>query len=265
MDAPAGGPQVMIAYEAYNPAQITALSGDTVMWHNESPRSHTVTADDGSFGSGTLFSSSMYEHQFAAPGSFRYYCTVHPDMHGEVDVYDLLLDQPKRTIAPGEPLTLQGRAALQPGTQLSLEADEGTGFRSVATTTVTDAARFEATIHPAASASYRIVAAGTPSPSVAVRVVDRNVRAAAARHGRRATVSVRVVPAAPGATAVLQVASREHFGWWPTRRARLDRSSRARFTVSTRRRLRMRVVLTLRDGATILARSHTVRVGAARR
>jgi hypothetical protein len=68
-------------------------------------------------------------------------------------------------------------------------------------------------------------------------------------------VSTRVAPAARGQTVVLQLHLPERFGWWPVRRARLDRASRARFVVHTRRRARARVVLTRTDGATPLARS----------
>jgi hypothetical protein len=63
---------------------------------------------------------------------------------------------------------------------------------------------------------------------------------------------------------VLQLHLPERFGWWPVRRARLDGSSRARFVVRTRRRVRARVVLTRPDGATPLALSRILRAAATR-
>ena len=65
----------------------------------------------------------------------------------------------------------------------------------------------------------------------------------------------------PGATLVLQLRLREHFGWWPVARARAGRDGRARFRVPVGRRVAARVVLTLADGATRLATSRTLHVG----
>ena len=266
MDGMSGDePDVVIAYQAYEPARIAALEGDSVSWQNQSARAHTVTADDGSWGSGQLFSSSTFEHRFESAGTFTYYCTLHTGMRGEVDVYPLLLDQPSGAVVPGQEVTLHGRAALAPGSGVSIEADSGSGFQAVASAAVAGDGSFAARLRPRAGGSYRAVADGAASPAVQLRVEDRRVLAAVSRHGRDAAVSVRVTPSSPGATVVLQVASREHFGWWPTRRSRLDRGSRARFTLHTRRRLRMRVLLTRRDGATVLARSSVLRLRAARR
>jgi plastocyanin len=256
--------EVMIAYQAFEPGQIDVLRGATVTWHNMSPRAHTVTSLDGTWGSGALFSGSTFQHQFASAGRFTYICTVHPGMHGEVDAYALLLDSPGGTLASGQAAELTGTADMAPGTPVAIEADSGEGYRHVADTTVRSRGAFNVTLHPTGTASYRAVAAGQSSPPVQLRVEASKVHATAARHGGRATVSVQVTPPAPGSTVVLQVASREHFGWWPTGRARLGRSSRARFVLHTRRRLRMRVLLTLRDGATELARSGTLRVTASR-
>jgi hypothetical protein len=59
----------------------------------------------------------------------------------------------------------------------------------------------------------------------------------------------------------LQLNLREHFGWWPVARARLDRNSRARFKLQLGRRVSARARLTLADGATALATSALFRVG----
>jgi hypothetical protein len=103
---------------------------------------------------------------------------------------------------------------------------------------------------------------GNASPPVELIVLDHQVRASAARHGRAVVVSVAVTPASPGGTVVLELRLRERFGWWPDRRARLDGHSRARFVIHTRRRVRARVLLTRSDGATPLAQSPELRVGA---
>jgi hypothetical protein len=99
---------------------------------------------------------------------------------------------------------------------------------------------------------------------VLVTVLDRSVTASIARHGGAVVVNARVAPAARGQTVVLQLHLPERFGWWPVRGVRLGASSRARFVVHTRRRVRARVVLTGPDGATPLARSAVVKAAAAR-
>ncbi len=256
--AAAGSSDVSVQYAAYQPVQTTALAGDTVMWHNASPRTHTVTADDGSF-AGSLYVGGMYSHSFDGPGAFTYHCTLHPEMHGEVDVYRLLLDTPSAAIAPGESYTLSGRAALPAGSTVTIQNDSSEG---VATASVGADGRFSATVRPTTSTSYRAVSGGDASPRVLLGVLDRKVRVAIARHGGRVVVGARVVPAARGQRVVLQLHLPERFGWWPVRRARLDSHSRARFVIHTRRRVRARVLLTRADGVTPVARSAVVRAGA---
>jgi hypothetical protein len=99
-----------------------------------------------------------------------------------------------------------------------------------------------------------------------VAVVQRAVLARVRRDGRRTTVTASVAPASPGATVVLQLRLPERFGWWPVARARLDARGRARFHLRPRRTVPARVVLTLPDGATALARSAPFRLrGSGRR
>jgi len=86
-------------------------------------------------------------------------------------------------------------------------------------------------------------------------VLDRHVKAAARAHGHRVVVRSRVRPAARGATVVLQLHLKEHFGWWPVRHARLDAKSSARFALRLAHGARARVVLTSGDGVTPLVRS----------
>jgi hypothetical protein len=91
------------------------------------------------------------------------------------------------------------------------------------------------------------------------------VTARASRHGRAVVVSAHVSPDSHGQIVVLQLRSRERFGWWPQRRLRLDHHSRARFVIHTRRRVTARVALTREDGATRLAESAVLRLPAAPR
>jgi plastocyanin len=63
--------------DAFQPSQITVDAGDEVNWSSSGQNPHTVTADDGSFGSGTLQPGESFSTTFDAAGSFAYYCEFH--------------------------------------------------------------------------------------------------------------------------------------------------------------------------------------------
>ena len=61
--------------------------GDTVRWTNFDASQHTSTADvEGLWDSPRLDRNGVFEYRFAAVGTFKYHCAVHPFMHGEVIV-----------------------------------------------------------------------------------------------------------------------------------------------------------------------------------
>ncbi|MEA2279612.1 MAG: hypothetical protein QOK21_219 [Solirubrobacteraceae bacterium] len=261
-DGAAGMAHVAILAGSYAPERVDVLAGDAVHWDNASVLRHTVTADDGSFSSRQLFGGDTYDHRVAAPGVITYHCIVHAGMHGEIDVHRVLLDAPREPGAPGRLYVLRGRSSLAPGSPVAIERDAGAGFEPAGSTTVASDGGFVASVRSPKTAQYRaLVAGGEASPPVRLLVVDRHVTAAVPGGAQRRVVRAAVTPASPGATVVLQLRQREHFGWWPVARARLDRHSRARFVARVDRTTRARVVLTLRDGATILARSAVVTVG----
>jgi plastocyanin len=255
-----GTSTVQIGFAAFGPAQTTVLAGDTVTWSNVSVRKHSVNADDGTWGSADILPDGTYSHRFDTPGAVPYYCKIHTFMHGEVDVYRLLLDAPAGAANPGRTYPLKGRAALDPGSTVTIEADDGTGPRPVATTLVGEDGSFVAAVTATTSATYRAVAGADASTPVRLLVLDRRVSVSVARHGKRVIVDASVTPPSPGAPVVLQLNLRERFGWWPERYAHLDARSHVRFALRLHRSPRARVVLTLADLATPLAISRPVRV-----
>src|SRR4051794_5696812 len=254
-DSDSAPAEVSIGYSDYNPASLSVLTGSAVMWTNESSRVHTVTAEDGSFDSGRVAVGQQFMHGFERAGSYAYYCRLHPTIRGKVEVSDLLLDPQPESAAPGRSYPVGGRSSLPAGTSVTVQGDLGAGFTDVGTASVDDAGRFSVTVTPSVTTRYRAVSGSSMSPPVELVVVDHSVSARGVRHGRAVVVSALVTPPADGQRVVLQVRSRERFGWWPTRRARLDAASRARFVLHTRRRVRARVALTRSDGATVLAYS----------
>ena len=257
-----GSAEVVIGYAAFDPPLVDVLRGDDVHWDNASARRHDVAGGDGSFNSGVLGAGAVFDRVFGAPGDIAYYCTIHPFMRGTVAVHDLMLHAPAEPAVPGRPFPLHGRTALPAGTPITIEADEGSGFAPVGSTTAGEDGGFAAELRPHASGQLRAVAAGSQaSPPVPLLVLDRQVTATARSSHGRSVVSVRVTPAGHGGMVVLQLRLRERFGWWPVRHVELDDRGRARFKLPTRRRVRARVVLTLADGATPLALSAPLRLG----
>ncbi|MCW2967348.1 MAG: hypothetical protein JWM71_1120 [Solirubrobacteraceae bacterium] len=256
----ADGAHVSIGYAAYDPAKLLALTGTTVSWTNDSVRRHTVTADDGSYDSGSLGVGQGYTHTYATAGTYGYYCRLHAGIIGEVDVHDVLLDPQANPAAPDRPFPLRGRAA--PGIHdVTIQADTGSGFADAATATVADDGTFVATVTPHETTTYRAVTAGDQSPAVSLLVLNRVVTVHPAGHGSAWSVVAGVAPASPGAMVVLQLRLRDRFGWWPVAHARLDRSSRAFLRIRRAHRAPARVVLTLPDGATVLAVSRPFHLG----
>jgi plastocyanin len=264
MDGGMGGGSstaVEVMFGAFGPQRVDVVAGDSVRWSNASVRTHTVTADDGSWGSARLFADAAFSHRFLTSGRVAYYCTLHPFMTGEVDVHRVLLAAPAEPGAPGKPYTLRGRAALPAGEDVTIEADTGSGFARAGSGTVGTDGAFTAEVTATTTATYRAVAADEASPGVQLVVLDRKLTASAAGNGRSVTVNAGVAPASPGAPVVLQLRLPQHFGWWPVARAKLDRASRARFSLRLAHRYPARVLLTLADGATALATSRTLHVG----
>lgn len=243
------------------PRRLDVVAGEAVRWTNDSARVHTVTADDDSFDSGRMFVSQTYTHRFRDVGTAPYHCSLHPLIQGVVDVHDLLLEPPSQAAVPQRPFPFAGRSALPPGTPVTIEADSGSGFAPAATAEVADDGRFGARIVASQTATYRAVAGTATSPPVRLLVLGRRISIDMQRGRGEVRVAAKVTPPSSGGRIVLQLYLPERFGWWPAQRAKPGRSSRATFTVRTRRNLRARVRYTLADGATALATSRTVRVG----
>jgi LPXTG-motif cell wall-anchored protein len=82
--AASGG--VSIQGFAFHPGSMTVNVGDTVTWTNHDSASHTATANDGSFDTGTLKPGQSGSHTFNRAGTFSYICSIHPNMHGTITV-----------------------------------------------------------------------------------------------------------------------------------------------------------------------------------
>jgi plastocyanin len=79
---------VTIAGFAFDPAEIVVEGHGTVTWTNSDGAAHTVTARDESFDSGRLANGESFtlDTEGVAPGTYEYFCRIHPRMVGTLVV-----------------------------------------------------------------------------------------------------------------------------------------------------------------------------------
>jgi plastocyanin len=81
---------VPIKDNAYTPQTLTVKLGEVVQWTNLDADPHTVTTTHApvAFDSGVFKKDQSFSYTFTTPGTYTYYCAVHPDMVGEIKVLD---------------------------------------------------------------------------------------------------------------------------------------------------------------------------------
>lgn len=78
--------EISVVDFAFEPETVTIPAGTTVTWRNDGDRTHTVTADDGSFDSGRLDPGESFSFTFTEAGAYAYFCGFHPEMQGTIEV-----------------------------------------------------------------------------------------------------------------------------------------------------------------------------------
>jgi plastocyanin len=255
--APAGAavkPQeVNIEFSDYRPSQLDILPGETVNWTNVSQRTHTVTSDTGLFGSDSISQNGHFEFRFDEVGTYRYHCTIHPSITGEVDVRWVTLGPlPTAAVPVGTKVEFEGRTA-DPTRPVSIERSvNGAAFTSLASVSPAADGTWKTTVAVDASGDYRAASAAGASQTRRLIVGIRRIRVSATRTG----VSFVVAPSSPYAPVRVEVYLRERFGWWPVATSRTDYVSEGKARI--RGPARVRVVLVDRDGWTPIATSRVV-------
>lgn len=93
---------VQVEENYYSPNDLTVQAGDTVRWRLAAgpggggcqyycppggQTQHTVTADDGSFSSGSASSDFVFEHVFEVEGEYYYHCEVHSEAGRDIQQF----------------------------------------------------------------------------------------------------------------------------------------------------------------------------------
>ena len=84
-DAPKSA-EVNIDNFSFSPATITVKAGTAVTWTNRDDIPHTVVANDKSFKSKVLDTGDKFTFTPTKPGTYPYFCSIHPKMTGTLIV-----------------------------------------------------------------------------------------------------------------------------------------------------------------------------------
>ncbi len=80
--------KIVIDNFTFDPPELTIAPGTIVTWSNRDdvPHTATSTAKPRIFDSGALDTDQSFSHTFTTPGTFEYFCAVHPKMTGRIIV-----------------------------------------------------------------------------------------------------------------------------------------------------------------------------------
>jgi plastocyanin len=84
--ASAPSAEVKIDNFSFSPAAVTVAAGTMVTWVNRDDIPHTVVSDDKVLKSKVLDTDEKFSYTFNKPGTYPYFCSVHPKMTGKVVV-----------------------------------------------------------------------------------------------------------------------------------------------------------------------------------
>jgi plastocyanin len=77
---------VEIANFTFAPKDLTVTAGTTVTWKNADDSPHRIADVNGAYTSAALDTEESFSHTFAAPGVYKYFCSIHPYMVGTIFV-----------------------------------------------------------------------------------------------------------------------------------------------------------------------------------
>ncbi len=70
----------------FSPERVTVAPGTTVTWTNRDDIPHTVASTTRAFKSSALDTDDHFSFTFRQPGTYEYFCSLHPHMKGTIVV-----------------------------------------------------------------------------------------------------------------------------------------------------------------------------------
>jgi len=77
---------VVVDNFSFAPATASVPVGSTITWTNRDDVPHNIVSTEQKFKSPVLDTDEQFSHRFDAPGSYRYFCSIHPKMTGRIVV-----------------------------------------------------------------------------------------------------------------------------------------------------------------------------------
>lgn len=84
--AAAAEAKVMIDNFSFDPPKLTVKAGTTITWVNRDDIPHTVASPIRAFKSKALDTDDSFTFTFTTPGTYAYFCSLHPHMTGIIVV-----------------------------------------------------------------------------------------------------------------------------------------------------------------------------------
>jgi plastocyanin len=78
--------EVRIDNFSFTPSTVTVPAGTHVRWINRDDIPHTVVSDDKAFKSKALDTDEQFSFTFSKPGTYKYFCSLHPKMTATIVV-----------------------------------------------------------------------------------------------------------------------------------------------------------------------------------
>jgi plastocyanin len=230
-DAFAATKNVQIRRNAFAPADIRIVAGDTIRWRNVDSRHHQVVSTTGTFASPVLAPNRSYSFTFTVAGTYRYRDALNPSVTGVVRVAG---PPPALSFATSFPQIIYGNAVTLSGQINSKEAGQqvvlthqpyGQPSPIVLATVLTGAdGSFSFLTRPRILTTYQASWKTARSLVVATAVKP------AISFGRNNGFVTRVYAGRSMARKQVQLQRLSQFGQWVTiKRVSLDLNSRARF------------------------------------
>jgi len=78
--------EIKIDNFVFSPNTLTVPAGSTIHWTNHDDIPHNVVSEDKSFKSKVMDTDEGFSYTFAKPGTYTYFCSIHPKMTGKIVV-----------------------------------------------------------------------------------------------------------------------------------------------------------------------------------
>jgi len=85
-EAAGSATEIKVDNFTFAPETLNVPVNGTVTWVNKDDVPHVIASNDGLFKSKGLDTDDHYSYTFTKPGTYSYYCSIHPKMVGKIVV-----------------------------------------------------------------------------------------------------------------------------------------------------------------------------------